>query len=405
MKRAMSSIVIGILIFAAGLSAQEGIQKAKVKKIDLDKLTVTLTVGDKDRTFNLDEQTRVFGAEGKNLKERFAGLKEGTEVMFKADKKDGKEVLIGLKPVGAASAPPNQLKVDTSKLKPLTEMTAEDKYKGEDGGLYGGGKNEPPATHLGAAKKEAAMITTLDKDGKPAKNGKIVLVSISMSNATNEFSKFKQIADADPQKSPQLTIVDCAQGGQTMAMWAQPQAKAWDVAERRLKDAGVDPKQVQIAWIKLANAGPQGDLTEHAKKLQADTVAVIHNAKTRYPNLRIAYLDSRIYAGYATTGLNPEPYAYEGAFAVRWLIRDQIKGDANLNYDAEKGAVKAPLLLWGAYLWGNGTTARKSDGLVWERKDLAGDGTHPTESGRQKVAELLLKFFKTDPTAKPWFVK
>src|SRR5262245_24911027 len=57
MKRAMSSIVIGLLIFAAGLSAQEGIQKAKVKKIDLDKLTVTLTVGDKDRTFNLDEQT------------------------------------------------------------------------------------------------------------------------------------------------------------------------------------------------------------------------------------------------------------------------------------------------------------------------------------------------------------
>src|SRR5262249_15820476 len=154
---------------------------------------------------------------------------------------------IGLKPVGAVSAPSNQLKVDTSKLKPLTEMTVEDKYKGEDGGLYGGGKNEPPAAHLAAAKKEAAKITTLDKDGKPSKDGKIVLVSISMSNATQEFSKFKQIADADPRKSPQLTVVDCAQGGQTMAMWALPQAKAWDVAERRLKDAGVDAKQVQIA--------------------------------------------------------------------------------------------------------------------------------------------------------------
>jgi len=29
-------------------------------------------------------------------------------------------------------------------FKPLTEMTASDRYKGEDGGLYGGGRNTPP---------------------------------------------------------------------------------------------------------------------------------------------------------------------------------------------------------------------------------------------------------------------
>jgi hypothetical protein len=40
------------------------------------------------------------------------------------------------------------------------------------------------------------------------------------------------------------------------------------------------------------------------------------------------YLDSRIYGGYATTALNPEPYTYEGAFLVRWLIQDQLKGNA-----------------------------------------------------------------------------
>src|SRR5262245_13460059 len=72
-------------------------------------------------------------------------------------------------------------------LVPLTQMTAKDKYKGEDGGLYGGGKNEPPAAHQAAAKKEAAKVTPLDAAGKPAKDGKVVLVSISMSNATQEF--------------------------------------------------------------------------------------------------------------------------------------------------------------------------------------------------------------------------
>ena len=52
-------------------------------------------------------------------------------------------------------------------LKPLTEMTANDRYKGEDGGLYGGGKNEPPDAHLKAARSEAMKIEPLDANGKP----------------------------------------------------------------------------------------------------------------------------------------------------------------------------------------------------------------------------------------------
>jgi hypothetical protein len=62
-------------------------------------------------------------------------------------------------------------------------------------------------------------------------------------------------------------------------------------------------------------------------------------------------------------------------------------------------------LLWGPYFWGDGTTPRKSDKLIWERGDLAGDGTHPSQSGREKVANMLLTFFKTDPLASTWFVK
>ena len=46
---------------------------------------------------------------------------------------------------------------------------------------------------------------------------------------------------------------------------------------------------------------------------------------------------------------------------------------------------------------------RKADDLVWTREDLAGDGTHPSPAGRKKVAEQLLGFFKSDPTAKTWF--
>ena len=76
-----------------------------------------------------------------------------------------------------------------------------------------------------------------------------------------------------------------------------------------------------------------------------------------------------------------------------------------MNFDPTKGDVKAPLLLWGPYLWADGVQGRKIDGLVWKREDLAGDGTHPSTSGRDKVARLLLDFFTTHPLAKSWFAK
>ena len=293
---------------------------------------------------------------------------------------------------------------ESTGLIPLTEMSAKDRYKGEDGGLYGQGRNSPPESHRKAAQAELAKIRPVDTEGKAAKDGKVVFISISMSNATQEFSVFKGMADADPAKSPALTIVDCAQGGQAMAEWTDPTARPWEEAARRLAAAGVTAPQVQVAWIKLANKLPRGDLAEHGKKLERDTLAVLHNARDRFPNLRIAYLASRIYGGYATTPLNPEPYAYESAFAARWLILNQIKGDAALNFDPSRGSVKAPLLLWGPYLWADGTTPRKTDGLTWKRDDIANDGTHPSPAGQEKVATLLLEFFKTDELAKLWFL-
>lgn len=302
-----------------------------------------------------------------------------------------------------ATRPPAAEGKSSVGFKPLTEMTADDKYKGEDGGLYGGGQNTPPAAHQQLAAAESGKIAPLDAEGKPAADGLIGLISISMSNATQEFSLFKRIADADEAKSPRVRVVDCAQGGQAMAEWAPADANPWRTAANILANAKVSPQQVQVAWIKLANKGPRGDLQEHGKKLEKDTLAVIQNAKAKFPNLRMVYLSSRIYGGYSAGALNPEPYAYEGAFVVRWLIQDQIKGNKELA--ATGSDVKAPVLLWGPYLWADGTTPRASDKLSYSREDLAGDGTHPSDLGRRKVADQLLQFFKTDELAKRWFVK
>ncbi|GEP41590.1 hypothetical protein [Brevifollis gellanilyticus] len=299
---------------------------------------------------------------------------------------------------GGRGGQANQRKAPES-MTPLTDMTAEARYEGEDGGLYGKGSNEPPAELQKSAEAALAQIQPLNAEGKPAADGKVVFVSISMSNATQEFSVFKRIADGDPRKSGKLTIVDCAQGGQTMAAWAPPDGRPWPEAMRRLETSGVTPQQVQVAWVKLANAGPSGAKTDHLKILEADTIKVLHNLRDRFPNLRIAYLGSRIYGGYATTGLNPEPYAYEGAFAVRHLIQQQISGDEAL------ATAKSPLLLWGPYLWSEGEKGRKTDDLKYVKDDFGGDGTHPSDPGRQKVAKQLLEFFATSPLSKSWFAE
>jgi hypothetical protein len=90
---------------------------------------------------------------------------------------------------------------------------------------------------------------------------------------------------------------------------------------------------------------------------------------------------------------------------IRLNAYEQTKGDPKLNCDPAKGTVRSPLLLWGPYLWADGKTPRKSDGLVWLREDLAADGTHPSDTnGTVKVARLLLNFFRTDPLARTWYL-
>ena len=278
---------------------------------------------------------------------------------------------------------------DSTGMIPLPDL-GNGTYKGETGGLYPSGENTPPAAHLKAGRIAAAKIAPID--------GKIVFLSVGMSNTTMEFSAFQKLAENETGLNPNLVIVDGAQGGQTAAVTANPNANYWKVNEERLSKAGVSAKQVQVAWLKQANAGPTRDFPAEAKKLEEDIVKTLQNLRERFPNLKIVYFSNRIYAGYAASPLNPEPHAYETAFAVKWAIARQIGGEAELSYD------KMPWLAWGPYLWSDGLKGRK-DGLTYTRGDLGPDGTHPSEAGRMKVAKQLLDFLKTDPTAKPWFLK
>ena len=226
-------------------------------------------------------------------------------------------------------------------LTPLTDMGSS-AYQGYPGGLYPGG-NSMPAAHATDGTAASQAIRPLDAQGRPSATGRIVLVSIGMSNTTGEFSRFVQLSNADPNRNPLVRVVDLAQGGMDARLVAQPNHQFWTVANQRLQRAGLSPAQVQVAWVKEAIARPTKAFPSSALELRDLLGQIVRNLKSKYPNIRIAYFSSRIYAGYAGTALSPEPYAYEGGFAARWLIEQQIQATGNLNHVASKGQVVAPL--------------------------------------------------------------
>ena len=291
-------------------------------------------------------------------------------------------------------------------IRPLPDGGAEF-YKGQVAGLYPNGRNAPPTNHLAAGLQIATeQIRPLSASGNTdTSNGKIVLLSIGMSNTTQEWSSgFMPIATSDPSKNPQLVIIDGAQGGQAATDWTNFNSTTWTTVQNRLQNAGVTTNQVQVIWMKQARKNPTETFPVHAQLLETNLEAILRVAQQRYPNLKIAYLSSRT-RSYATNvgGLNPEPFAYESAFSVRWLIEKQLNG--GLNYDPANGPIAVPWLAWGPYLWADGTSPR-SDGFTWLCSDLRADFTHPSPtSGVFKVGAQLLAFFKTDPTATPWFLK
>lgn len=307
---------------------------------------------------------------------------------------------------------------------PLTDLAGGGTYMDFEGGLYPEG-NEPPPAHRTAGIMAANTIAPLDAQGVPSASGKIVLLSIGMSNCTMEFcmasmmsgqcapQSFMGQASADNSvDNSALVIVDGARGSQTAMTWASSDMPNYDlVRDERLQAAGVTEAQVQAIWVKNALPGPRVSLPNanaDAYELEQQFGNVMRALAQRYPNLKQVFVSSRTFGGYATVPLNPEPYAFETGFAVKWLIEAQITQVASGSVDIESGNLDyrddtAPWLAWGPYLWAAGTTPR-SDGLTWEMTDFGSDGTHPNADGQRKVGELLLEHFKTSPFTRCWFL-
>jgi len=278
-------------------------------------------------------------------------------------------------------------------LIPLTDLGSA-RYLGFAGGLYPNGKNSRPSAYEHAGVALGATVQPVDRDGKPSTSGKIVMISIGMSNTSHEFSQFIQLAEADARKNPSLVMIDAAQNGAAATQIAVPLGDYWIDVDRQLQRCEVSTAQVQVVWLKTALAHELRGFPETARLLQRTLRSIIGILRTRFPQLKLVYVSSRSYGGYSESNLSPEPSAYESAFAVKWLIEERINDPSSER--------SMPWVSWGPYLWADGLTPR-SDGLIWERSDFEPDGVHTSAQGALKVATKLFEFFESDPTAQHWF--
>lgn len=308
----------------------------------------------------------------------------------------------------------------TPQLVALSDMNQQT-YLGFSGGLYPNG-NSMPSAHYAEGVQRGHAVQPLDVYGNASSSGKYVLLSIGMSNTTQEWCtasgavcnswSFTGQALADPAvNKTQLVIANGAAGGKDAKFWDDPTKPDYDrVRDNVLANLGLSEKQVQAVWLKEANIHPTVSLPSpraDAYFLEEELGKIVRALKIRYPNLQQVFLSSRIYAGYANTALNPEPYAYESGFSVKWSIESQMNQMRGNSPDPNAGDLNyhsvAPWIAWGPYLWANGTKAR-SDGLTWVQSEFEDDGTHPGTPAEQKVGQMLLVFFKTSPHTRCWFV-
>lgn len=285
---------------------------------------------------------------------------------------------------------------------PLDDLTGP-VYRGRAPGLYDGGTNAPPAAHAALALSAASQVVPRDTTGAPSAAGLIGWLSIGMSNTNQEWAAFEFVEDSRLARNPRLVLVNGAEGGKSADVIVNPTDPFWTHVGTKIVAAGLRPEQIQVVWLKEARgAVPDTSFPVAADSLRLFLHDIVRDLKSRFPNLSLCYVSSRTYGGWTTNPQRGEPLSYETAFAFRDLIRDQANGDPTLNADPDVGAVVAPVLLWGPYLWIRGNTPRASDGATWPIGDVETDLIHPSPSGESKVAVMIAHWLAGEPSAAPW---
>jgi hypothetical protein len=288
---------------------------------------------------------------------------------------------------------------DPKQIKPLTEPGQYERDgKRHERGLYPGGKNEMPQAHRQAGERLAKTITPLAA-GKPApEKGEIVAVAIGHSNPRAYFNAMQPFLKDKASKgevNPRFVLVNACAGGKLCQDWAAECKQSGQLKVPR-------PADVQVLFVLVTyhranrqatqSKNPDVLSTPFEKKMlrmKEELKLILQTAAKTCPNLKLAYLGSDTWRGNAML----EPEAYEEGFAVKWLIEDQLRGDAELAFEGAQR--KIPWLAWGGYIW-------EADA---PRDRFVADGVHPSDKGNAFVIDRWYGTLAKDSTTRPWLLQ
>jgi hypothetical protein len=133
----------------------------------------------------------------------------------------------------ADSAGPKDCSKTSVGFSPLSELKG-DEYQDYKGGLYPQGKNRPPKKYRKIGRNKADKVRPRDQDGELSSDGKIVLLSIGMSNTKVEFKVFQDIAESDKSVSDSVVIINGAEGGEDAEKIRDPNADYWNRVDKQV---------------------------------------------------------------------------------------------------------------------------------------------------------------------------
>jgi hypothetical protein len=286
---------------------------------------------------------------------------------------------------------------DVSTLRPFTEGAAYlDKYETR---LYPG-SNEIPQAHQEAGVRLAATIQPLDVGGKPdAANGKILALVMGHSNCRLYFDALgAELKKRAGELHPRFELLNASVGGQQLPELRTFAGPVYERAKKLLAGGGYAAAQVQVLFLHTTYHGagnvgnkPPRPFPQGMQSMQADLAALLEHCVKLYPNLKIAYLTSDGLRHYTCF----EPHVWQEAFAFKWLIESQIKGQAAAAFEDQPGRPRRlPWLQWGPYIWDN----------TWDRSYFS-DGVHPVDKARAIFVQKYWALLSHDPVARPWLLK
>lgn len=294
-----------------------------------------------------------------------------------------------------ASVSANEIVFDVSSLRRFTDGVP---YLGEfETGLYPGASNEIPADHRAAGVRIASAIRPLDKEGRyDPESGKVAAVVLGHSNCNQYFNAVGRILDEKrAELNNSFVLLNAAVGGQQLPQIVELKGKVWDKASDLLAQQNLAATQIQAlflhtTWVGASNREkqPPGEFPVEMQTMQRAMATVLTHCVKIYPNLKLAYLTCdglRHYTGY-------EPHVWREAFALKWLIASQIRGDKDTAFEGSGRVL--PWLQWGPYHWDN----------HWDETYFT-DGVHPAPHAERIFASKYWKFLKNDPVSRGWLVR